>query len=490
MNSRRGFGIELLLVTVILLGGILTSCSTTNGDAQRKKQPAAALQEYSFKLINQVFPAGQDTTHIVIDLGTDIFNTSSTASVDTFSVSTTNVLPRTITGGSDIVYDGPRKITGIRVSRSGEWDETLNTWPAALTDQEVAAGSLGRYIWLELEYGQIPPGANPVPGAGTLAYVELTGTPPMDGPTAWNYLLDLQYKVKQERQLLLPNGKMLTGIYKKSTERGDNEVVAGEINPLVNKFEAGRYTGTDPGNYLEYQLYRPSGAAPNGGFPLVVWLHGSGERRTPFGVQNQNHLRANEEGVAWVKPENLRDFGPYWVLVPQSVTDGWTDEALINVKAVIDSLTAAKNNINLNRIYVLGDSMGGRGMWDIITANPNLFAAAVGAPAATDISDVQVELLKNVPIWLLNIDTDSQEGSLASYNKMKAAGGNIRWTHYNAVTDLPLNNYSQPHWVWIPTLQNVPKVGDAFYKAPPAGITDTVGHSLWQWLFAQRKTNP
>ncbi|MDR2029134.1 MAG: prolyl oligopeptidase family serine peptidase [Treponema sp.] len=481
----KKIGLCGIVLIVLLSVAIIFSCKQ-DVDPPPYVPYAEEVSDFTFELVNEVFPYGQDTTTIIIKAPALI--KAATIDKDTFEVSTINTAPAPLLiNGSNVVYQGSRKVIDAYVAESVGLDQgtTLDANGVGLSGIVAPkAETTGSYIVIQLEFGQIPGEAatdatSGVPGAGTMVYTN-----------SRNVLLNLDYSIAQKKPFAYASGYQVSeGTYTKSAQKRSNEVIAGEINPLVNKYAPGETGSGDA--IVRYQVYKPSLPSDNSKIPLVVWLHGSGERQSGYGIENQSLLRANEEGVAWVRPENQSTYGPYWVLVPQAPQAGWSDAAQINVKTIINGLVAtAVNQIDITRVYVLGDSMGGAGMWNILTKYPDFFAAAVGAPAATNISDAQVELLKDVPIWILNIATDSHTGSEASYNKMKAAGGNTRWTHYDVVTDLPFNNYGQPHWVWIPTLRNYPKVGGGgtagIYNAGPAGKEPTAGTSLWDWMFAQK----
>ncbi|GHU24709.1 phospholipase/carboxylesterase [Spirochaetia bacterium] len=419
---------------------------------------AAADPTFYFDLVNEVFGYGQDTTTIIIDSPVPVSGGS--VSKSTFSVWTKNVLPgftEAVDGadGINVIYEGARQITDVFVSESNRWNELK---PAAY----------GRYIIIKLEYGKQRVAAGDdasafpgVAGASTMAYVKLAGS-----AGQYNYLLDLQYQLNQKSPFTLASGQVI---------KAGKFVKRGEINPLVEEFDAGVYDG------LYYQCYTPKNVT--GKLPLVVWLHGSGERTTPFGIQNQNLLRANEEGVAWITPES-QAARPAYILLPQSPIPGWTDDAgRQKVKALIDQILATAN-IDESRVYLAGDSMGGRGTWTMLREYPDLFAAAITAPSGDSYDDPTVlEPIKNIPIWQLNIAGDSLEGTEATYKTMRSINANIRRTHYPTVRDV--DTWNQPHWVWVPTLQNIPTTSDQYIV--DQNPLDIPGQHILDWLFSQQK---
>lgn len=124
---------------------------------------------------------------------------------------------------------------------------------------------------------------------------------------------------------------------------------------------------------LDYLLFLPAGYAKSGTkpWPLLLFLHGAGERGT------------NLAKVAVHGPPKIvkakKDF-PFVLVSPQCPTDRtWRDDELL---ALLDDVVA-KHNIDTNRIYLTGLSMGGYGSWSLGTKYRNAlrpshpFAAAV-----------------------------------------------------------------------------------------------------------------
>ena len=115
---------------------------------------------------------------------------------------------------------------------------------------------------------------------------------------------------------------------------------------------------------LDYLLFLPDGYQ-NGGpsWPLMLFLHGAGERGT------------NVDKVAVHGPPKLIKAGakpPFIVASPQCPEGrAWRDDELL---ALIGDLVA-NLNVDTNRIYLTGLSMGGYGSWSLGTKFPERFAA-------------------------------------------------------------------------------------------------------------------
>jgi predicted peptidase len=126
---------------------------------------------------------------------------------------------------------------------------------------------------------------------------------------------------------------------------------------------------------LQYLLYLPADYDAKGGkvFPLMLFLHGAGERGT------------NLQKVAVHGPPKLIKQGtnfPFVVVSPQCPTNQrWHDDALL---ALLDSV-CAKYKVDTNRLYVTGLSMGGFGSWSLAAKYPDRFAAAAPVCEVIDV---------------------------------------------------------------------------------------------------------
>lgn len=168
-------------------------------------------------------------------------------------------------------------------------------------------------------------------------------------------------------------------------------------------------TGKDS---LPYRLLYPLNYNKHKRYPLVLFLHGAGQRGTD-----------NEAPLTRV-PNVLTDTAgrekyPCFILVPQCPkNDVWvkfpkfpeslhTTELLTpsarNVLAVLDSLIAHLS-IDKKRVYITGYSMGGEGAFDLLTRRPNLFAAAIPICAVADTA--RAGLIYKIPVWAFHGDHD------------------------------------------------------------------------------------
>lgn len=181
---------------------------------------------------------------------------------------------------------------------------------------------------------------------------------------------------------------------------------------LIERFEARIFTDA-AGKTLPYRLLQPKNYDHKRQYPLVLFLHGSGERGTDNAAQLSN-------GATQFATDKLMDKYPCFVVAPQCPTDkrwvevDWSlDSHVMPVEPsepmrltllLLKSLQQ-EFRIDKTRIYVTGLSMGGFGTWDIIARHPELFAAA--SPVCGGGDEATAPLIKNIPIWAFHGDQDT-----------------------------------------------------------------------------------
>jgi predicted peptidase len=170
-----------------------------------------------------------------------------------------------------------------------------------------------------------------------------------------------------------------------------------------------------------YQLFLPkSYAAPSTEkFPLIIFLHGSGEGGTDL-------AKVKAHG-----PPKLVDTDPrfpFVVVSPQAPEgEAWDIAKLDSLLAVIQ-----KNyRVDQSRIYLTGLSLGGFGTWDWAIARPGVFAAIAPICGRSDVT--KASALKSTPIWAFHGDNDDvvdMAGSFDMVSAVRKAGGSPRLTIY------------------------------------------------------------
>jgi len=186
-------------------------------------------------------------------------------------------------------------------------------------------------------------------------------------------------------------------------------------------------SGATPLNYL-FTLPTPYAPASDQRWPLLLFLHGSGER-------GHDLQQLKQYGIPHLL-EHVEHF-PFITVAPQCPPD--TDWAAHNetLIALLDGVIA-NYNVEPSRVYLTGLSMGGRGAWHLALLYPHRFAAM--APICGRIPDLpgfldKIARLKALPIWVFHGAQDAVV-PIANSEKLvaalQAAGGNIRFTVYPA----------------------------------------------------------
>lgn len=181
------------------------------------------------------------------------------------------------------------------------------------------------------------------------------------------------------------------------------------------------YTRTEK---LDYLFYLPKEyGMDDSGIPLLLFLHGSGERGKDVNL------------VAKHGPPKLISQGkefPFIVVSPQCPEGMWwtMDSQLEILNDMIESI-CENYNVDRNRIYITGLSMGGYGTWSMLAKYPDKFAAAVPICGGGDSS--LVELYCKVPIWVFhgakdNVVPVAQSESMV--NALKKCGSDVKFTVY------------------------------------------------------------
>jgi len=173
------------------------------------------------------------------------------------------------------------------------------------------------------------------------------------------------------------------------------------------------------GETLKYVVYVPKNLEAGRKCPLAVYLHGSCDEC----ITHERILK--ESGLQWWH-EYDRDVQqePTFLLAPAGGTGGWTSVARRQaVFELIDGLIK-EFPVDLQRIYLMGFSMGGAGTWNYLQQRPGFFAAA--NPEAVTGRDIDPEVLKNTPIWAtigINDDANRLEQLSTVVARIRLANG-------------------------------------------------------------------
>ncbi len=178
---------------------------------------------------------------------------------------------------------------------------------------------------------------------------------------------------------------------------------------------------------LPYQVMAPADYVKTTRYPLVIFLHGAGER----GSENTRQLK---HGCAEFATPHNRNTHPAVVIAPQCPKNEWWSGD--NLKMVFELIDTAEKeySIDKKRIYITGLSMGGFGTWSALTHDSSRFAAAI--PICGGGNPATAKKMTQVPIWVFHGDADTTvkpEKSRAMVEALKTLKGMVTYTEYPGV---------------------------------------------------------
>ena len=225
---------------------------------------------------------------------------------------------------------------------------------------------------------------------------------------------------------------------------------------------------TVAGHRYPFQVFVPRDWTADRSWPVVLFLHGSGER----GSDNEAQLK---QGLPpWLQTHGA-EF-PAVVVAPQAPDDTvWSGEVERAAMAALEKSIHTYHG-DRTRLYLTGLSMGGYGVWQLAVDHPGMFAAAApvcggilglddmpelkvyGVPANVDPYAWVAGRLKPTPVWIFHGAIDDQvppADSRAMNKALSKAGDEVRYTEFPGVN----------HGSWVPT-----------YDSP----------ALWPWMFSHK----
>ena len=253
---------------------------------------------------------------------------------------------------------------------------------------------------------------------------------------------------------------MLSGLGMNATapiSKADNDAF---ISSMVDGVLMRRTFENSNGVSIAYRLFVPEDYDASVKYPVLMFLHGRGQRGDSNEGTFSSELFQGERSI--VSPNMQREF-PSIVVVPQCLGvpenqewGAWLNnepndpgypfggfgangeyeqnpvpsDSGLAVMELVGAL-AGEFSVDEDRVYVTGESMGGLGSWDLTTRMPTLFAAAVPMAGLSDRRTAP--RIKDLPLWVFHGDADasnSVEGTREMVAAVRAAGGTVMYTEY------------------------------------------------------------
>jgi len=225
------------------------------------------------------------------------------------------------------------------------------------------------------------------------------------------------------------------------------------------------------------RLYVPPEASNNTEpQPLILFLHGAGET----GTNNVSQINGNIDNLL----DSAKARGAF-LYAPQATTFTWADPTrTTNVMSMIDQ-ALTQYNVDMNRLYVTGLSMGGGGVWNMLNRIADRFAAGVPIAAVSPGGDFDAGNLVGKPTWAFHARNDGTVSTVASrqvVNDILSAA---------AAAPLSYPSTSEPFTTLRYTNDQV-ELNFSEWSQGGHGIWGRVYDSseMYEWMFSKSLTTP
>lgn len=172
---------------------------------------------------------------------------------------------------------------------------------------------------------------------------------------------------------------------------------------------------------MDYLLSLPTDYKSKEKWPLVLFLHGAGERGDDLNlVKKHGPPKLVENGKKF----------PFILVSPQCKTNRWWEP--VSLTALLDDIEK-KHNVDKDRIYVTGLSMGGFGTWSLAAHTPERFAAIAPICGGADSMRTAYSIGNQIPIWVFHGAKDNVvplKRSEELVESFKKSGVEVKFTIY------------------------------------------------------------
>ncbi len=214
---------------------------------------------------------------------------------------------------------------------------------------------------------------------------------------------------------------------------------------------------------------------------LVIYLHGGSS------TGDDNEAQMQEPGIQSISTWLYKNKRKTIMLVPQCPTDMSWLGTMQNIIVRLLQTYIDRGIVNANQVYIFGGSMGGTGTWNMLSAHPELFAAAM--PVAGNPTGLNAEAVAKVPLFtvmgtadiIMNIsNVEAFLSFMDEYNAEYKFDIEDGWTHENVCT----KSYTEERLEWV-----FKHTKDASAGITPA-ISERVGKVIWYDINGAKLSNP
>ncbi len=203
---------------------------------------------------------------------------------------------------------------------------------------------------------------------------------------------------------------------------------------------------------FRYCVYVPPDYTPERPWPVILFLHGSGEAGADGFLQT-------DVGIARaIRRDHTRV--PAIVVMPQCRPRQFWKGAMAAMALKCVEQTSREYHLDPQRVYLTGLSLGGAGTWHIAARFPDRFAAL--APICGFGEESDAAKLRGVPIWCFHGAVDDRvrvDSARTMVDAARKAGADVKYTEFAG----------EGHLIW-----------DKVYEDA----------KFWEWLFAQKRPDP
>ena len=257
---------------------------------------------------------------------------------------------------------------------------------------------------------------------------------------------------------------LIVSLFAFAFAKSANSQKSGQQSLLETSETPQRMTKQVGDQQLNYLVQVPTTKPPKGGWPLLLFLHGYGEC-------GDNLSKVKKHGP----PKLIQQFDELKrciVISPQCPRDSWWRTETL--KALVDEFIEGRDDIDDDRLYVTGLSMGGYGIWSFLSRYPEYFSAAIpicggGNPfnlpgnrpgkkrgITNEFLPAGIRKVTSTPIWTFHGSQDQSVPLIETQKLVKtlreAGNRNCKFTVYQGAGHVAAweKAYSNPDtWKWL-----------------------------------------
>lgn len=403
------------LVVFSLLVMVLSSCAQNN-NANTNTTENAKEHVKSVTAINEVFADGQKVSAVAVEYDKNINNSK-------LSKSDYKVEAKTITKvyANNTAAKASKGVDGkyVIIELSTDYENPVTT--AQSTPASQHSGN---------QPSNVSSPANGQNGGASQSSSGNASITPQDTKTHPGILLSvknggdgLSVSVTQVGNIITTDGKT----YASSSEAMNNEK---DINLVLDDYLKPDFNDANIKQRFKFNLYVPKDYDKNKSYPLVLFMEDEGS----MNGKHAGSLTQGLGGVIWAEPSEQAKHECF-VLVPSYmnpiVDNNFQTTSDLDITVDLIKYLETQYNIDKNRLYTTGQSMGCKASIALNLKYPDMFAASLLVAGQWD--PKAMSALNKANMWIINSEGDekSYPGMNACISSLEAAGAKISKATWN-----------------------------------------------------------